>query len=127
MDSEVKRDTSEFNSAISYLNRINTLFTIAAQSSISLDIYTWYHSLLALFRELSTEMKPNELAIKESEMDNLNNDMNSYLDEYRNSGNNETPSKLYKELHKFELSLRKVMKESGLQQKIMDDASKALR
>jgi hypothetical protein len=56
------RDQSEFDMAVSYLGRLNALFYQADQAAMNLDIYNWFHALLCLFRELSTEMKEDEIA-----------------------------------------------------------------
>jgi hypothetical protein len=122
-----KREQSEFNMAVSYLNRLNDLFYSVDQASIRLDIVAWYHSLMALFRELSTEMKQDEITQYETEM--ISNTMPLLKTHILNlqKGLNEVDPKLYRKLHNFELFLRKVLKESGLQQKIMESAEKALR
>lgn len=121
------RQRSEFNMAVSYLNRLNYLFYIANEAATSLDAHGWFHSLLALFRELSTEMKPKEI----EEIDDIIKEINPLM--ARNSMNikktgiTEISETLYNQLHLFEIKLRKVLKSAGLQMKMMDDASMALR
>lgn len=124
---EKKRDVSEFNSAVLYLNRLNILFSNADESAISLDMYTWFHSLLALFRELSTEMKQEEINALQQKLIGLRNKLNVYISNRNRTGTNEVNPDLYHDLHTFELVLRAVMKVSGLQQKIIDAAGKALK
>lgn len=127
MDSESKRDISEFNSAISYLNRLNQLLATSIEAAIDLEPYTWFHTLLALYRELSTEMKDNEIEKFETRIDILNKDISNWMVQKQRQITMPVPSTMYKSLHKFELDLRKIMKEAGLQQKIMDEAMKALK
>lgn len=126
MDAD-RRDVSEFNSAVAYLNRLNLLLLTADEHSISLDVYSWFHTLLAIFRELSTELKQKEIDEYSKRIKQLNEKINGYLQRVNMKGYAEVSHELYQDLHEFEIFLRTVMKQSGLQQKIMDEASKALR
>lgn len=120
----IERDKSEFNSAISYLNRLNILLANCVECAIELDVQTWFHSLLALYRELSTEMQDHEIIKYNKLIEEINNKIDNYAEnEYEKIVDRD----LYKQLHSFEIDLRKIMKQSGLQQKIMDDASNALK
>ena len=58
-DSEVKQQ-SEFNDALGYLRRINACLYSADVASMNLDVYGWFQALLAFYRELSTEIKPDQ-------------------------------------------------------------------
>lgn len=121
------REQSEFNSAISYLNRINFLFYQANESAMALDGYQWFHSLMALYRELSTELKPEEVNKFKEEKKRLANLLNQSI-ALQNRGRARGFSQdLYEGLDNFELELRRVMKESGLQMKMKEDAGVALR
>ena len=114
------RDQSEFNMAVSYLNRINGLFYVAESAAITLDTYTWFHALLAIYRELSTEMHEDELELWEQKSDLIHAKLSNYI-RRKDMGFENVPPELYKGLHKFELFLRKILKESGLQNKMMND------
>lgn len=120
---EDSRDKTDFNYAISYLNRINALFIQADESSMTLDMYNWFHSLLAIFREISTEMKGTEIDKYNERIETINS---ALADVMANSGG-EIPNTLYMKLHKLELDLRKVFKDTGMQMKYKDDASHALK
>jgi len=124
---EQPREQSEFNSAISYLNRINSLFYQADEASMSLDAFQWFHSLLALYRELSTELKDDEIEEFEKIRRELAESLNQILYQQRRGRNIGLNSELYDGLHLFEMRLRRIMKESGLQIKMREDASQALR
>lgn len=115
------RDQSEFNMAVSYLNRLNTLFYLCDESSMTLDVNTWYHSLMALFRELSTEMKDEEINEIENKFMIINNQIQQHLRETKRKGTNDIKPELYQSLHKIEINIRKVLKESGLQHKMKED------
>lgn len=126
MDGNDKREQSEFNSSVSYLNRINTEFSMAVESSIMLEPHTWFYAILAIYRELSTEMKEEEIKT----FKDMKRKINEMLDKQsrRNDGQSQTiNSDLYDALEDFEIKLRKIFKDSGLQQKVQDAASNALR
>ena len=124
---EENREQSEFNMAVSYLNRLNFLFYDADNSAMSLDVYKWYHSLLALRRELSTEMKDKEYEESTNFKNNISPLINKSMESQRKKGQSDVTPELYDLLDEFEIFLRKVLKESGLQNKMSDDATKALR
>jgi hypothetical protein len=120
------REQSKFASDVSYLNRINMLLAYADESAMSLDVFNWFHSLLAIFRELSTEMKPDEIVKFNSE----SIEINKLVMQYNINCKYSEPivdSNLYNRLHLFEMNLRQVFSKAGLQLKRMDDAAKALR
>lgn len=121
------RQRSEFNMAVSYLNRLNFLFYNANDSAISLDAYGWFHSLLALFRELSTEMKEKEITKFQDMIKKIKPQLSANILNMQKTGIAEISESLYIELHTFEIELRKILKSAGLQMKMMDDASMALR
>jgi len=115
------RDQSEFNMAVSYLNRLNTLFYACDYASIELDGYLWFHCLLALFRELSTEMKEDEISNLMDSITNMNQHIIQMMEVKSETGRNEIPPNLYIMLNNFELKIRRILKESGLQTKMKDD------
>jgi len=124
---ESDRPQSEFNMAVSYLNRLNALFYVCDESAMNLDAHSWFHALLALFRELSTEMTESELKEKQTTIDMINNLISKNNSQYIRTGKQEVSSELYTELHNFELFIRKVLEKAGLQKRMMDDPTKALR
>src|SRR4030042_1471633 len=115
-----ERAQSEFNMAVSYLNRLNALFYTADEAAMGLDTYTWFHSLLALHRELSSEMKEAEFTRCEERIKHINPLISVSISENM-KGSGAVNSKLYHELHDFEIDLRRVLKASGLQMKMQDD------
>ena len=119
--SEPQRQQSEFNDAIGYLNRLNYLFYKADISSSNLDTHGWFHSLVNLYRELSTEMSDEEI----KKFDIIVMKLNTLLN--KSHGESELSTTIYMQFHGFEMELRKVFKESGLQNKMKDEASGALR
>ena len=122
-----ERGQSEFNMAVSYLNRMNALFYIADEAAMSLDAYQWFHSLLAIERELSTEMTTKELATFETRIKTIHPEVTNWVNE-KNRGHTVTiDSELYQSLHELEIEHRKILKEAGLQNKMMEDAMNALK
>lgn len=129
MLNEADRPQAEFNSALQVLNRINFYFAQAEDAAINLDVYTWMHSLATVLRELSTETKnDDELERLEEIRKRCSDAVNNYLGQ-QNKGRNmgQVSPKIYEELHKFDLELRKLFKASGLMMKMQDAASRALR
>lgn len=121
------RTQSEYNMAFSYLNRLNNLFYIADESAMSLNAHQWFHALLALYRELITEMKPDE----EEQLKQLMPKINYYLAQNNKTimktGTTAITPELYKDLHDFEIIIRRVMKSSGLLLKMQEDPGLALK
>lgn len=122
------REQSEFNSAISYLNRLNYWYHEADFGSASYDSHRWYNALINIFKELSTEMSPDEINKFSMAIQEINPVLarSSQKLAKRSMGMAITPE-VYSKLLNLELDLRQVMRESGLQLKMRDDASKALR
>ena len=106
---------------------LNNLFYVCNEAAISLDVYTWFHTLLALYRELSTEMKEVEIKESEEKISWINPMVSKSLSNKYRAGRTEINQELYQLLHQFELTLRDVMKRSGLLIKMQDDPSRALR
>lgn len=121
------REKSEFNMAVSYLNRINVLLSSCDQASISLDVYSWYHSLLATMRELSTWMNEDEIKEFNKLIKEINPAITKIYKKVSTTGRMEIPHDVYMKLHNMELNLRSVAKKSGLLMKIADSAYDALK
>lgn len=127
MGNENDRNQAEFNMAVSYLNRMNVLFSIADDAAMQLDAYTWFHSLLVLRRELSTEMNSKETDNLKQMKTKIQPLVESAVQRTNKTGQSEISSELYDLLDNFELELRRILKASGLQMKMQDDAMKALK
>ena len=121
------RPQSDFNMAVSYLNRLNALFYIADEAAMQLNAYAWFQSLLTLFRELSTEMTDTELKEMEEKITKLAKLINNWNDQINKTGKSTIPPELNTNLHRFELDLRKVLKHAGLQLRMKEDPNAALR
>jgi len=94
---------------------------------MSLDAYQWFHSLLAIERELSTEMKKGELETFEKNIKAIHPEVTTWV-ENKNRGLTATiDSELYQNLHDLEIELRKILKSAGLQNKMVEDAMNALK
>jgi len=124
---ESEREKSEFNYAVKYLERLNYLFYRIDIAAMELDAHNWFHTLLTLFRELSTHMKDKEIEEFNKLKESLNSKLKLAADKRVREGVFEISSELYEELHNFEMKLRKIMKQSGLEGRMIDDATKALK
>ena len=127
MVNENERAQSEFNMAVSYLNRLNALFYACDEASMNLNAHAWFHCLITLFRELSTEMKPEEIKNMNSEIEIINNMVTKQINIQNNTGRSFILPDMYWRLHNLDLSIRKVLKEAGLQSKMKDDPRFAMR
>lgn len=126
LENEEVKEKAEFNMAVSYLNRLNSLFYAADEAAIHLDIYSWFHVLTAIYREISTEMTDPEIKICDAEIGDMNNIVMKQIQNMQRMGRNQIDSASYMKLHNFEMKMRNIMKRSGLQMKSMSDASKSL-
>lgn len=128
-----ERKQSEFSGDVNYLNRLNVLLALCSEHSTELNVFDWFHVLMALKRELSTEMKVSKTTkenIELKECDKFSNKIRPLITNYLNEqkrGRGEISVDLYDELDKFEIYLRKIIKESGLQNKMKDYAGAVLR
>jgi len=118
------REQSEFNDALSYLRRINTCLTTADIASTNLDFFAWFHALMAFRRELSTEIKDDEITVYDPLIMEINQQINRVV---TSNGRLKYSGDVYMKLDYFERSLRKIYKDSGLQMKMKEDARSALR
>lgn len=121
------REQSEFNMAVSYLTRLNVLFYAADEAAMELNTYNWLHALMALFRELSTEMKDEEIDDFNKDFEKVGNLVNANIKNQSRTGKGEVPTDVHKALHDLEIELRKILKSAGLQLKMMEDARNSLK
>jgi hypothetical protein len=120
------RQQSEFNYAVSFLNRLNALFYVCDEASMALDADKWFHALATISREISDDIDDTrKLAIKDyitkiSPEIFKSNEENTYL------GMNKISGELYELLNDFEVCLRKYIKEAGYKTKYSEDPRFAL-
>jgi len=122
-----ERQQAEFNNAISNLNRLNILFYQADNAAMTLNAHEWYHTLITIFRELSPYMNEDEIIKSQEIVDNVHPDIENNTRKQQRMGTFTISKDIYKTLHKFEIYLRKIQKDSGLLMRFTDDATKALR
>ena len=127
MSFDTGKETSEFNEAISFLNRINTIFYAILMSTLDNDMDSWFKSLSRLYQELVNDMDDKDKESLKVRLNELMNDINQHNIDYRKSGVQQIPQKLYWDLFNYESELRKIYNKAGYQTKRKDSASKALR
>ena len=116
------REQSEFNSAIQYLNRLNYWFTMCGMCASNYDPYGWLNNLSIISRELSTKMKPEEQQSIKNKILELNIMLSTNSKKTRRFGPTQAiEPNLFIGLHEFELRLRTIMHEAGLESKVKDD------
>lgn len=124
---EEKREQSEFNSAVTYLNRLNTLWAMADDARTRYDSSEWFNTLCIIFSELSTAMKKKEeIPTYLERMAVLNTKVQQQQNVNQRSARQMITWELNLELIRFDLDLRKVMDEAGLQNKKSSDPRRAL-
>ena len=121
MEDFEQKSKAEFNMAVSYLNRINVLLSACDEASINLNMFAWFHSLCATYRELSTWMDEGQIRQFNSKIHEINPKLKKTTDKMNRSGVLDIPSELYMELHTFEMDLRQVANKSGLLMKMTED------
>lgn len=119
MDSD--RDKSEFNMAVSWLNRLNIEFYVCNEAAKALDAHAWFSSLMILNRELCTEMKPAEEEAQDKKSWELFNEINQVVKNQNRTGKIGIPPELYKKLHEYEKYIRNIMNKSGLLKKVQEE------
>lgn len=123
---EKDRPQSEFNYAISHLNRINATFILANEAAINLDINEWFHSLLLLKRELTNYYKDKT---EKEQINKIITKIREHLTshQHKKNRNKTVQPELYDQLDQLETKLRQIMGQSGLEGKKEEDAKKALK
>ena len=79
--------------------------------------------MMAFRRELSTEIGDEKLAAYNPILFKINDELNMVIS---SNGRVRYSKEIYMNLDGFEISLRKIYKESGLQMRMQTDASRAL-
>lgn len=121
---EYDRDQSEFNMAVSYLNRINYIIYQCNEAANNLDMFKWFHGLLNLHREVSTKMKKEDFE-KGKDFINKIEPLISQVTALKKNPNGFSKD-LYFNMHEFEIFLRLIIKDSGLEMKFRADPRFAL-
>jgi len=124
---EYSTDKSEFNFAISYLNRLNMLFYQVLQARDNYDARVWHNALLSLHSELSTHMSKEKCVELSDALFNLLDDVQAQTIKNQSSGQVTMPISLFRSLKAIEDDLRMILKDAGLETKLADDARKAIR
>ena len=128
------REQSEFDMSFSYLYRLNNIIYVIDESSLQLNFWKWFHSLMVLYREVSTELRGDVNSIlskKKEKNEDLKNEflvvegmiskIEPYISKYKTRGNNGINQQMYKELHVLDIYLRQILKKSGLLVKMRQD------
>ena len=121
---------SEFNYAISFLNRINSEFYICANAKMVLDLKAWLDSLVVIYTELTNFIKKYDKAEQKNrrlELEGLYSEVNKFVTDGNRRPINKVDPKLFWKLIDFETWLRHVFGEGGLETKLVEDARNALK
>ncbi len=128
---EERRETAEWHGDFDYLSRINLALLRAEIAAAELDIYNWLHQLKIFYRELSSIMNDKEGETEELEFlfkegQELSDKINKQI--YLNNNNKKRKTinpEIIEALEIYEVKLRKVYKDSGLQMQLQKDSRHA--
>ena len=111
-------DKSEFNYAVSFLNRVNGWLCIAGEMAYDCNPVGWFHALLVVLREISDDMKDDVLKSFEDDRKKINQMITT---DNKQNIKNIINQDLYDELHSFEIKLRCEIKKAGYKTKYSQD------
>lgn len=115
MDSEPGVDhTTEYNMTFTLFFRVNSLFYRADAESMTLNIYGWYHTILAVYREIAPLIKETDRAGYETTMTELLPEFIVIKQKLDAGLTYNLDFELYKRLMNFEIRLRDVMNKAGM-------------
>lgn len=107
----------EFNMAFNYLGRLNFLLYKINEASTELDVHSWFHNTLALYREVIMDVQETEKKEWDKEILNITHLVNKHL----RSRHEKVSTNLYQKLHDFEIFVRGVLRSSGIDVKLKRD------
>lgn len=120
-NNSVMREQNEYNTALGFVIRLEVLWKQVEHATVANDAWDWYQTLILLYKNLSTELKGTEQEDFFKELMSMLPLVKKSMNKNSLTYNNSIPYELYKQLTMFELKLRRVMKESGLQAKMKKD------
>ena len=116
-----EREQSEFNDSIGLLRRINIQLFFCWKARTDKNISLWIDSLNSLSLELCNYIKPDEMKEFNLFLFNNQNEFVNIANKNAKMGNNIIPFKLFMDLKDWEVKLRNVYNESGLESKKKED------
>lgn len=124
----IEEEKSEYQD-FGYLRRLNIWFLYIGMAKQNTDANAWLLNLCNIFSELSTHMKEEDVNKWKLKINELNSMIKKEEKKHSILGRGEggiTPN-VFQELLTFELFIRKIYKESGLETKLSESAQYALR
>ena len=113
----VEREQSEFNDSIGLLKRINIQLFYCWKARSEKDLALWFDSLNSLSLEICNYLKPDEMKAFEEFINKNQNEIGRISGQNAKTGHNIIPFNLFMELRHWEIKLRNVYNESGLEAK----------
>ena len=115
------REQSDFNFAITFLTRLNYALVMCMEGSISYDMERWWQGLDILYRELSDDMKEDEIKKLETELKEIEPEVTQFIKNRNNGSENEITPQTYHKLRDIEMTLRKIIRAAGYKTRMKDD------
>jgi len=116
-----EREQSEFNDSIGLLKRINIQLFYCWKARTEKNILVWFDALNSLSLELCNYIKKEEMAAFEVFIRENQTKIMTIAGQNAKSGNNQIPFELFMALRTWEIKLRNVYNESGLESKKKDN------
>ena len=116
-----EREQSEFNDSIGLLKRINIQLFFCWKARTEKNISLWWDSLNSLSLELCNFIKPDEMEQFEKFVKEKHTEISSLGFQNAKTGINNIPFELFMSMRKWEIKLRNVYNESGLESKKKSD------
>lgn len=116
-----QKEQSEFNYAVSFLNRLNNWFYLAGLSSFNCEADKWFHALLNVSKEMYDDMSKDDRIKNQDSITVLIPTINSYIVQSQKYNTKQISSETYMLLYDYECFLRIVVKEAGYKTKFKDD------
>ncbi len=129
MENVQPQQTSEFNDAVGYLGRINSILYSIDEAHHNLNPDIWLRGLELLYSELVTEIKQEEREVFRERSKKIAQIVNTHLRLMQNPRMmRKTPitQEIIELLKDYETDLRDIYKKSGLQMKLNADSRHAI-
>lgn len=118
--------TSKFNSAFAFINRLNVFLSLIADARYRKDASEWLDMGIQLYAEIADDLDEEQTKEIESEIEKLHRSVAGFQDQLNNGQNISLPWNLYIALHKFELKVKKLIKEAGYKTKYTESAEEEM-
>jgi len=123
MADPILNEQSEYTSDFLLFDRLGRLCMMADMEAKQLKIYPWFHTILAIYREIAPTIKQEDRAEYENLIKEITPRFMRIQDQINKTGSFTLDAALYLRLQYFEIKLRDCMKKAGFYLKTKQDSS----